>query len=97
MANYYKDLYETLKSDREKYLKNSFAKTPTGKKSSLETDVDNLTTRLESGGVDVNKETDNRNFLERALGLPEDQNVVFDVFELLGRPQQAIFGAINAA
>ncbi len=97
MANYYKDLYENLKNDREKYIKNSFAKTPTGKKSKLETKVDNLTTRLESGGVDVNRETDNRNFLEKTLGLPEDQNIVFDIFELLGRPQQAIFGAINAA
>ena len=31
------------------------------------------------------------------LNLTEDQNFLFDVFELLGRQQQTIFGAVEAA
>lgn len=53
--------------------------------------------RLDQTGMrgTVEKKADSRNFLEKALGLPEDQNFVFDIFELLGRPQQALFGAIQ--
>lgn len=97
MASYYKNLYENLKSQRESYEKNAQASTTQGKISSLQSQLDNATQKLSAGGVDVEKETDNRNFLEKTLGLPEDQNFIFDFFELLGRPQQAIFGAINAA
>ena len=58
--------------------------------------VEGLEKRLEGSGIDVEKATDKRNFLEKALNLTEDQNFLFDVFEVLGRPQQALFGAINA-
>ena len=34
--------------------------------------------------------------LKKTLGLPDDQNFLFDFFELLGRPQQAMYGAIEA-
>jgi len=37
-----------------------------------------------------------RSFVEKALNLTEDQNFLFDVFEVLGRPQQAIFNGIKS-
>lgn len=39
---------------------------------------------------------DSRNIIEKTLNLPEDQNFIFDIFELLGRPQQALFGAVDS-
>lgn len=54
----------------------------------------NYKTRLKAMGIDAD---DTRNPVEKFLGLKKDQNVLFDVFELLGRPQQALFGAIDAA
>jgi hypothetical protein len=53
--------------------------------------------RIEGAGLDVKKAADPRNFVERVLNLKPNQNVVFDLFELINRPQQAIFGAIDAA
>lgn len=53
--------------------------------------------RMEGSGIDVEKATDTRNPLEKALNLKQDQNVLFDIFEVINRPQQALFGAINAA
>ena len=58
--------------------------------------VEGYEKRLEGSGIDVEKATDNRNFIEKALNLTEDQNFLFDVFELMGRPQQAIFNGIKA-
>lgn len=52
--------------------------------------------RMAGSGIDVDKATDNRSGLERFLGLPDKQNVIFDLFDLLNRPQQALFGAIKA-
>lgn len=84
--------YEYYKNIYEKYNKlgNSLPKT---KEQNTQSQIDNLKTRMKAGGVDVDKATDKRNILEKALGLPEDQNFLFDIFELLGRPQQALFGA----
>jgi len=59
----------------------------------LNQQIQNYRTRLEGAG----QSTDKRNWLEKTLGLPEGQNALFDIFELIGRPQQAIFGAIDAA
>lgn len=59
----------------------------------LEQTVENYQTRLAASGVD----TDTRNALEKLLNLPEDQNFLFDIAEIIGRPQQAFFGAIDAA
>lgn len=58
--------------------------------------VEGLEKRLEGSGIDPVEATDDRNFLEKALNLPEGQNFFFDVFETLGRPQQALFGGIKA-
>ncbi len=83
MAKNYKKIYE------DRY----------GTKSSttdkLQNQINNYKARLEAGGVD-NPSTDNRNALEKWLNLEQDQNVIFDVFEVLNRPQQALFGAIDA-
>lgn len=59
----------------------------------LQGQVNNYKTRLEAAGQD----TDKRNWLEKKLNLPEGQNALFDIFEIIGRPQQALFGAIDAA
>lgn len=94
----YEELYKQLKSEREarqSALKKSGANSSTS--SDVQTKINNLKTRLEAGGVDVDKATDKRNVIEKALGLPEDQNFIFDLFELLGRPQQALFGGIKAS
>lgn len=57
----------------------------------MEKQVANYQTRLAS----IGKEKDSRNALEKLLNLPEDQNVLFDIFDILNRPQQALFGAVN--
>jgi hypothetical protein len=53
--------------------------------------------RMEASGIDVEKAEDSRNLIERTLNLRENQNPIFDVFEIINRPQQALFGAIDAA
>lgn len=58
--------------------------------------VEGLKKRLDASGIDSEKVTDNRNFIEKALNLTPDQNALFDFFEILDRPQRALFGAIHA-
>lgn len=94
---YYEKLYNSLKDANAKAVKSASSSTSSGKQGSLQTKIDNLSTRMEAAGVDTSKAKDSRNAVEKFLGLPENQNVVFDIFELLNRPQQALFGAINAA
>lgn len=52
--------------------------------------------RIEGSGIDLEKATDKRSFIEKALNLPDDQNPLFDLFEIINRPQQALFGAVKA-
>lgn len=59
--------------------------------------ISNYQTRLGASGIDASKAIDKRNFIEKALNLPEDQNFLFDIFEIINRPQQALFGAIKNA
>lgn len=59
--------------------------------------TEGLKKRLEASGIDPEDATDSRNFLEKMLNLEKDQNVLFDIFEVLERPQQALFGAIQAS
>ena len=61
----------------------------------LENAIENYETRIAASGLE--EEADTRNALEKFLNLPEDQNFLFDIAEIIGRPQQALFGAINAA
>lgn len=57
----------------------------------------NYETRLKSLGINPEEATDNRNFIERALNLEKDQNILFDIFELINRPQNALFTGISNA
>ena len=69
-----------------------------GKTSSTEDDLQrqiaNYKARLEAGGVE-NPEVDDRNALEKFLNLKQDQGLIRDVFEILNRPQQALFTGIK--
>ena len=60
----------------------------------MQKQIGNYKTRL--GSIGAEDPTDKRNAVEKFLGLKQDQNVLFDVFELLNRPQQALFNAIDA-
>lgn len=85
MAKDYKKIYE------EQFGKsNSPSQLQKNQKS-----INNLKAQLTVGGVDPTEATDTRNWLEKTLNLTPDQNVVFDVFEVLNRPQQALFGGIE--
>lgn len=87
------DNYTKLKKSEKKSKSTSTA----SKISKVDKQIKNYKTRLKAAGVDVEEATDKRNWFEELTNLPEDQNWVFDAFELLGRPQQALFGAINAS
>ena len=93
---YYEKLYSSLKNENTKSASNNYSQTSAGKQGKLQKQIDNLSTRMEASGVNTSKAKDSRNTVEKFLGLPENQNFVFDIFELLNRPQQALFGAINA-
>jgi hypothetical protein len=59
--------------------------------------VEGYQKRIAGAGQDPEAAVDTRNFVEKALNLTENQNALFDVFEIINRPQQAIFGGIEAA
>ena len=95
---YYQNMYENLFGGSglaSKYYKKADTASTAYKMGKLQKQIDNKKTRIDAAGV--SSDTDKRNAVEKFLGLPEDQNVIFDIFELIGRPQQAIFGAIDAA
>ena len=100
---YYENVYNNLIKETNKAAKTAesaakkaYAQTTLGKQSKVQKQIDNLTTRMKASGVDTSKTKDSRNAVEKFLGLPENQNFIFDVFDLLGRPQQAAFGAVHA-
>lgn len=98
--------YSNSTSKKKKKKKNPLVfkstTTDTGSSSSDTLDtIDNLTqqttnyaTRLEAINADGK---DTRNPLEKLLNLPEDQNFLFDIAELLDRPFNAIKGGIQEA
>lgn len=57
--------------------------------------AEGLKKRLKAAGVEE-EDLDSRNILEKALNLTPDQNALFDLFEIINRPQRALFGGINA-
>lgn len=57
--------------------------------------IDNAKLRLADAGVNVETDTDKRNWFEKATNLPEGQNFFFDALELLSRPSQAILNVID--
>lgn len=58
--------------------------------------AEGLKTRLEGSGLEHESFTDDRNFLGKMLNLTPNQNFLFDVFEIIERPQQAVFQGIKA-
>jgi hypothetical protein len=68
-------------------------------KDAIQKQRDNLEKRLLAEGIDpktLGGEFDNRNILEKALNLRPDQNVLFDFFEIINRPVEAVKGAMLA-
>lgn len=59
--------------------------------------INNYQNRITAVGVNPEDVTDTRNPIEKLLNLPEDQNVLFDIFDIIGRPQQALFRGIESA
>ena len=86
MAKDYKKIYE------EQFGKsNSPSQLQKNQKS-----INNLKAQLTVGGVDPNEALDKRNFIEKKLNLTPNQNAIFDFFEILSRPQQALFVGIES-
>lgn len=57
--------------------------------------IENARLRLQDAGVNVDEDTDKRNWFERLTNLPEKQNWFFDALELLGRPGQAVLNTLD--
>ena len=72
----------------------SSEKTTTDK---MQSQVDNYRTRLTAAGQNPDDVTDTRNPLEKFLNLEKDQNVLFDILEIINRPQNALLTGINNA
>lgn len=70
---------------------------PKSQQEKLQNQIANYQSRLQNIGVNPEEVTDTRNPLEKLLNLKQDQNFIFDIFELINRPQQALFGGINSA
>ena len=62
----------------------------------IQNQIDNYKQRLSIAGYDPNDVADGRNFVERALNLPENQKWFMDALELLGRPGKSLIGAVQA-
>ena len=61
-----------------------------------QTQVDNYKKRLKNIN-DKTDPTDDRNALEKLLNLEKNQGFLRDFFEIIGRPQQALFTGLNEA
>ena len=92
-------LTKRVKSNFRNKLKRNRTSTTKQKSSQdiLKNQINNYETRLKTAGYDTEQLKDTRNPIEKFLNLRPNQNVLFDIFELLNRPQQALFGAIDSA
>lgn len=92
-------LTKKVKSNFKNKLKGAANRSaaPKTQKELLENQLSNYKTRLQSIGKDPEEVTDDRNWLEKALNLEKDQNVLFDIFEILDRPRNALFTGIKNA
>ena len=72
-------------------------KKDTSNNDKLQSQISNYRTRLNSIGRNADSISDNRNWLEKLLNLEEDQNVLFDIFEIIDRPRNALFTAVDEA
>ena len=88
---------KTSKKFLKSRVKGSSSNKTSSSSNTLQDQVNNYKTRLAAAGVDIDEETDKRNWLEKALNLEEHQNVLFDALEILGRPQNALFTGISNA
>lgn len=88
------NVINTLKK-RRKNLQN-VATSQGSSSNTMEKQISNYKTRLNATGIDAEQATDKRNAVEKALNLKQDQNVLFDILEVLGRPQQALFRGIES-
>lgn len=92
MANTYKTKQlKSVKSNISKALSNK-----TTSSNNMSSKISNYEKRLSSIGVNTEETKDTRNPIEKFFNVKQDQNVLFDIFEVLGRPQQALFGGIEA-
>lgn len=81
---------EKLLSETEKRKKEKLPYDPSKQ-------AEGIKERLEGSGLDTKKFTDKRNVVERFFNVTPEQNFLFDVFEVIGRPQQVLFNAIDAS
>lgn len=88
-------IYQKNINNASKNLKDRISGFSSG--NSMDKSIENYQKRVNNIGVSPETVTDKRNPIEKALNLPEDQNFLFDIFELINRPQQGLFGAIQAA
>lgn len=63
---------------------------------SVQSQIANTSAQMQEVGIDPQKYGDTRNPIEKLLNLKPKQNWLFDIFETLQRPQQALFRGINA-
>ena len=87
---YYEKLYETLVSNSDKAAKAAYKQTSSGKQGSLQTKIDNLSTRMGAAGVDTSKAKDSRNAVEKLLGLPENQKIALH-WKVISYTASAVF------
>lgn len=69
------------------------------RKNDLQKEINSLTERLNKAGVSTDKpdkNLDDRNVIEKALNLKQNQGVLFDLLETIDRPREAIAGGIEA-
>lgn len=97
MANgYYKSLYDSLFKGGGILPTSEPVLTETEKtQKSLQTQINNANTKLASQGLPT-VDADDRNAVEKFLGLNQNQGLIGDIFEVINKPQQALFGAIKA-
>lgn len=85
--------YKKVKSNIEDVMSK---KTSSISNNDLSSKIGNYEKRLSNIGVNTEEAKDTRNAVEKFFNVQQDQNVLFDIFEVLGRPQQALFGGIES-
>ena len=86
-----------MKDYKEIYEKRYGSKKSTTQLSKNNKSINNRLARLEAGGVDTTSALDDRTALEKLLNLRQNQGALGDIFEVLGRPQQALFSGWKAS
>lgn len=86
--------YKTVKKNIEDVMSRKTSSNSNNQ--SISSKIGNYETRLSSIGIDTEEAKDTRNPVEKFFNVKEDQNFLFDIFEVLGRPQQALFGGIES-